>query len=160
MQIPRCARMTAMVDASRLAPFAQKSHQFQETVDHQTKPEIDQGTEVNLERVMLGGWWQIRVEGEIQPVAKQYGDQVFEPFHRYGFHLSITSRMWQAVCGRWRRALGRMGSVLCGKSKTGSSPRSTYDTLHLGLPTRLLPPATFGFSPLATYNLPSTSMRL
>jgi len=63
--------MKALVDALRLAAFAQKRHQFQETVDQKTKPEIDQGTEVELERVMFSGRWQVRVEGEIQPIAKQ-----------------------------------------------------------------------------------------
>jgi hypothetical protein len=46
-----------------------KSSQFQEAVNHQTKPEIDQGPEVELERVMPGGWGQIGIEGEIQAIT-------------------------------------------------------------------------------------------
>lgn len=54
---------------SALAPFAQKSSQFQQSVDPQTKPEIDQGSDVKLERMMFSGLRQVGVEGEIQAVA-------------------------------------------------------------------------------------------
>lgn len=67
--------------SSAFALLAHKSSQFQEAVDHQTKPEIDQSSEVELEWVMLGRWGQIGIEGEIQTIAKQNGNQVFEPFH-------------------------------------------------------------------------------
>lgn len=72
---------------SPLAPFLQKGSQFQQSVDHQAEPEIDQGSEVKLERVMFSGWRQIGVEGEIQAIAEQNGKQVFEPLHGYGSHL-------------------------------------------------------------------------
>jgi hypothetical protein len=65
----------------------QKSSQFQEAENQQTKPEIYQGPEVKLVRVMPGGFRQVGIEGEIQAIAKDNGNQVFEPFHRYGFHL-------------------------------------------------------------------------
>jgi hypothetical protein len=72
---------------STFSLFVQKSSQFQEAENQQTEPEINQGSEVKLERVMLGGLWQIGIEAEIQAIAKQNGDQVFEPSHRYGLHL-------------------------------------------------------------------------
>jgi hypothetical protein len=72
---------------SVFALMEKKSSQFQQAINHQTKPEIDQGPEVKLERVMLGAWGEIGIEGEIQAITKQNGNQVFEPFHRYRFHL-------------------------------------------------------------------------
>jgi hypothetical protein len=64
-----------------------KSSQFQEAVNHQTKPEIHQSPEVKLERVMPGGWGQIGIKGEIQAITEQNGNQIFEPFHPHRFHL-------------------------------------------------------------------------
>jgi len=69
------------------ALFVEKSSQFQEAENHQAKPEIYQGSEVKLVSVMPGGFRQVGIEGEIQAIAKDNGKQVFEPFHRYGFHL-------------------------------------------------------------------------
>jgi len=58
-----------------------KNSQFQEAVNRQTKPEINQGSEVKLERVVPGGGGQIGIEGKIQAIAKQNGNQVSEPLH-------------------------------------------------------------------------------
>jgi hypothetical protein len=67
--------------------FVEKSSQFQEAKNRQTKPKIYQGSEVKLVRVMPGSFREVGIEGEIQAIAKDNGNQVFEPFHRYVFHL-------------------------------------------------------------------------
>ena len=72
---------------SAFARFVEQSPQFQEAVNQQTKPEIDQGSEVKLVRVMLGSLGQIGIKGEIQAIAKQNRNQILEPLHRYRFHL-------------------------------------------------------------------------
>jgi hypothetical protein len=67
--------------------FADKCSQFNEAENQQTKPEIHQGPDVKLVSVMPGGLRQVGIEGEIQAIAKDNGNHVFEPFHRYGLHL-------------------------------------------------------------------------
>jgi hypothetical protein len=59
----------------------EKASQFQEAVNGQTKPEIDQSPDIKLVRMMLGGRRQIGVEGKIEAIAKQDGNQIFGPFH-------------------------------------------------------------------------------
>jgi hypothetical protein len=69
----------------------EKSAQSQEAENHQAKPKIYQGSEVKLVSVMPGGFRQVGIEGEIQAIAKYNGNQVFDPFHRYGFHLHFPA---------------------------------------------------------------------
>jgi hypothetical protein len=52
------------------ALFMEKSSQFQEAENHQTKPEIHQGSEVKPVSVMPGGFRQVGIESKVQAVAK------------------------------------------------------------------------------------------
>jgi hypothetical protein len=68
-----------------------KGAQFQEAEKKEAKPEIHQSPEVKIVRVMLGGWRQVGIEVKVQALPEQDGNQVFQPFHRYGFHPRLPA---------------------------------------------------------------------
>jgi hypothetical protein len=64
---------------STSAAPAQKGSQFQQAINQQAKPKINQSPKIQLERVMLGGGWQIGIQGKVQAIAQQNGNQAFQP---------------------------------------------------------------------------------
>ena len=58
----------------------EKGAKFEQAINQQAKPEIDDGSKVDCPRLVLGGGRQVRRQGKIQGVAKHDCDQKLDPF--------------------------------------------------------------------------------